>query len=383
MDTESSAQVAKPTVLLVEDDVVLSRLMGTLLDGAGYRSVTIADHDEITHAIDRFDPRCVILDGEVGRTGRSRSWDDAAAIRRDHPELPVLMFTADADALAEERAGTSPRSREAGFVGVVPKPFIVDEFLATLQSAVQGAGPRAADAVAVFTDPSGPSMADWTKTDFFTTAIHELKTPLTVISGQLQRARRLMTNDPERGRGAMDLALAQITRMDRLIHGLQDYTRLESAALSLEVVSFDVRDAVAAAILRHEHGEIPRFRFHHSQGSAVVVRADPSRIAQILDNLLSNALKYSPAGTPVELSLTISGGAAHVHVEDHGIGVPADERDRLFTPYFRTRRTRDIPGSGLGLHISRRFAQQHGGRLWLERSSDAGSTFALALPLAA
>jgi signal transduction histidine kinase len=381
MDTEQREREARPAVLLVEDDVVLSKLMGTLVDGAGYRSVTIADHDEIGHAIDRFNPKCVILDGEVGRTGRSRSWNDAAAIRRDHPELPVLMFTADVDALAEERAGTSPRSREAGFVGAVPKPFIVEEFLATLQRAVQGVSPPAADAVTIFPDPSGPSAADWAKSDFFTTAIHELKTPLTVISGQLQRARRFMTTDPERGRGAMDLALEQIARMERLIHGLQDYGRLESAALSLEVVAFDIRDAVAAAILRHEHDELPRLRFHRPAASALV-RGDPGRVAQILDNLLSNAHKYSPPRAPIELSVTISGGAAHVRVEDHGVGVPADERDRLFTPYFRTRRTRDIPGSGLGLHVSRRFAEQHGGRLWLDRSNDAGSTFVLALPLA-
>jgi signal transduction histidine kinase len=381
MDTEQREREARPAVLLVEDDVMLSKLMGTLVDGAGYRSVTIADHDEIGHAIDRFNPKCVILDGEVGRTGRSRSWNDAAAIRRDHPELPVLMFTADVDALAEERAGTSPRSREAGFVGAVPKPFIVEEFLATLQRAVQGVSPPAADAVTIFPDPSGPSAADWAKSDFFTTAIHELKTPLTVISGQLQRARRFLTTDPERGRGAMDLALEQIARMERLIHGLQDYGRLESAALSLEVVAFDIRDAVAAAILRHEHDEIPRLRFHRPAASALV-RGDPGRVAQILDNLLSNALKYSPPRAPIELSVTISGGAAHVRVEDHGVGVPADERDRLFTPYFRTRRTRDIPGSGLGLHVSRRFAEQHAGRLWLDRSNDAGSTFVLALPLA-
>ena len=77
-----SIDLAATPALLVEDDVVLSKLVATLLADAGYRSVTIANHDQIAGAIDRFDPRCVILDGEVGRTGRSRSWQDAAAIRR-------------------------------------------------------------------------------------------------------------------------------------------------------------------------------------------------------------------------------------------------------------------------------------------------------------
>jgi signal transduction histidine kinase len=379
--TERTDKTARPAVLLVEDDVLLSKLMSTLVDGAGYRSVTIADHDEIGDAIQRFDPKCVILDGEVGRTGRSRSWEDAAAIRRDHPALPVLMFTADADALAEERAGTSSRSREAGFVGVVPKPFIVEEFLATLNSAVRGTGSATADALRIFPDPRGPSAAEWAKTDFFSTAIHELKTPLTTISGQMQLARRLMTKDPGRGRAAVDLAMLQIERMDRLILGLQDYLRLKANALSLDVVTFDLSGAVRDAIVRHEHDEMLRFRFDRPN-SPVQIRGDRQRIAQILDNLLYNALKYSAPGAPIDVRVTAQGTDAQVHVADHGLGVPENELDRLFTPYFRTTRTRDIPGTGLGLYISRRLAQQHGGRLWLDSSSELGSTFALALPLA-
>ena len=373
--------LAVGTVLLVEDDAVLGKIMATLLDGAGYRSVTIADHDHIAAAIDRYDPKCVILDGEVGRTGRSRSWDDAAAIRRSHPTLPVLMFTADADAVAEEREGTSTRSRDAGFVGVVPKPFVVEEFLATLKSAVQGPPSAGSDAVVIFPDPSRQPALEWAKADFFSAAVHELKTPLTTISGQMQLARKVMTKDPERGRASMDLAFTQIARMTRLITELQDHVRLESTALSLEVVTFDLCDAVADAIARHEHEETLRFTCDRPDGGARV-RGDPERIAQILDNLLNNAIKYSAAGTPIEVSVTTVGTEVRVRVQDHGVGVPADERDRLFTPYYRTSRTRGVPGSGLGLHISRRLAEQHGGRLWLDGGGETGSVFVLALPLA-
>jgi signal transduction histidine kinase len=373
------ARAARPSVLVVEDDVVLSKLMTTLLDDAGYRSVTIADHAQIGDAIDRFNPKCVILDGEVGRTGRSRSWDDAAAIRRNHPSLPVLMFTADHDALAEERTGTSQRSRAAGFVGSVPKPFVVDEFLATLRSALQR--PESAVAVAIFPSLTGPSAADWAKTDIFSTAVHELKTPLTTISGQMQRARKLMANDVERAHAAMDVALQQVERMTRLIAGLQDYLRLKSNALSLELVTLDLCEAAADAIVRHEYDGTARFGFE-CPDEGVRVRGDPARIAQILDNLFNNALKYSPAGTPIRITVTTNHGEAELRVEDRGVGVAAEERDRLFAPYYRTLRTRGVPGSGLGLHISRLLATQHGGRLWLDSSGDVGSTFALALPLA-
>lgn len=381
MSTQPSDRAIAPSVLLVEDDIVLSGLVTTLVEEAGYHAVTITDHDQIGDAINRFDPRCVILDGEVGQTGQSRSWDDAAAIRRDHPSLPVLMFTADAAAIAEERVGTSPRSRDAGFVGAVPKPFIVEEFLATLERAVQGAPPVGPDAVAIFPDPSSLSATEWAKRDFFSTSIHELKAPLTTISAQLQRARKLMTSDPERGRTALELALQQVRRMDRLIRELQDAVRLRSNAMSLEVVTFDLRDAVAQAIVRHEHEETARFRFDRPE-SDVRVSGDVGRIAQILDNLLSNAVKYSPPGAPIDIAVTTMSGEARVRVLDHGVGVAANERGLLFTPYFRTQRTRDIRGSGLGLHISRRLAEQHSGRLWLDESGDAGTAFVLALPLA-
>ena len=116
-------------VLVVEDDPALSKLVSGLLDEAGYRSVTIADHALIGAAVDRWEPRLVILDGEIVGTGEARSWDDAVAIRRAHPELPVVMFSADGTALAEAREGTSARSRAASFAGIVGKPFVVEEFL--------------------------------------------------------------------------------------------------------------------------------------------------------------------------------------------------------------------------------------------------------------
>jgi two-component system sensor histidine kinase VicK len=99
-------------------------------------------------------------------------------------------------------------------------------------------------------------------------------------------------------------------------------------------------------------------------------------------NLLDNALKYSAPGSAVDVSLTIVGNEAQIRVADQGVGVPDDERDRIFAPFYRTSRTRDIPGTGLGLHISRRISEQHHGRLWLESSGSAGTSFVLALPLA-
>ncbi len=377
-----------PTVLVVEDDPELSQLVSGLLDGAGYHPVTIADHDDIKAAVDRWQPRCVILDGELVPKGQERSWDDAIAIRRAHPKLPVLMFTADAAALAEALDGTSGRSRAAGFAGVVAKPFVVDQFLDTVRSAVEAPAASAASAAAaddrilaitLFPEVGSRPSEDAAQVAFLSTVVHELRTPLTSISGLIQLARRNTLGDPK-ALGALDRALVQVARMDRLIAELLDRSRIAAGALTLELVSFDLSAVVAEVVALHELGETPQITFASTR--RIPVRGDAIRVAQIVGNLVTNALKYGPAGSPVEVSLRVSGGEALVIVEDRGVGVPADEQSRLFEPFYRSTRARSTPGTGLGLHISRRLAERHGGRLWLERSTEAGSVFALALPIA-
>ena len=365
-------------VLVVEDDIALSDLVAGLLAHAGYRPITIADHSQIAGAVDKWKPGCVILDGEIKTTGESRTWVDAAAIRRAHPTLPVVMFTADTAALAEMRAGRSDRSHAAGFVGSVSKPFVVEEFLATVRAAVEA--PASEASISVFPDV-GRLVADWPETDLFGTIVHELRAPLTVILGQVQLARRHVADDADRSRLAMDGAVAQVDRMDVLITQLLDHARLASNGLSLDVVELDLVAQVAETIATHEYGTRPQIALERPV-APVRVFGDPARIAQILDNLIGNAQKYSSTESQIWVSVRTIGAEAQVRVRDQGVGVPQDERALLFTPFYRTSVTRTTRGTGLGLHISKRLAERHGGRLWLEESSTAGSTFALALPFA-
>ncbi|MGH2378612.1 MAG: histidine kinase dimerization/phospho-acceptor domain-containing protein, partial [Candidatus Limnocylindria bacterium] len=322
-----------PTVLLVEDDRELSRLVSGLLGGAGYHPVTIADHDDIAAAVDRWRPRCVILDGELVPQGQERSWDDAIAIRRAHPDLPVLMFTADAAALAEAIDGTSGRSRAAGFAGVVEKPFVVDEFLATVRDVVEG--PQVASAataatgddrilaITLFPEAGASQAEDAAQVALLSTVVHELRTPLTSISGQIQLAQRNILLDPEVQRIALGRALAQVARMDRLISELLDRSRIAAGALTLEIGIFDLSAVVAEVVSHHEVGETPRISFEPTKAQ-VRVRGDAVRVAQIVGNLMTNALKYAPAGSQVSVALGVVGSEALILVEDRGVGIPAD-----------------------------------------------------------
>jgi two-component system phosphate regulon sensor histidine kinase PhoR len=222
--------------------------------------------------------------------------------------------------------------------------------------------------------PSAPAM------DLLATTVHELRSPLTSISGQVQLARRFVERDPAREREALNLALAQVTRMDRLLDELVDLSSVTAAAVTLEHIFFDVRDVVTDAIARHETDDEPRVTVE-LPGERVEVSGDPVKIGRVVDNLLDNAIKYSPAGSRIDVALSVIGSDVQVRVIDRGVGIPTDAADRLFSAYFRSSRTKSLPGTGLGLHISRRVAEQHGGMLWLESSTEAGSTFVLALPL--
>lgn len=378
----------KPWVLLVEDEPTLTTLVGSLLDEAGYEHVSISDHAQISGAIERWKPRCVILDSDPGSAGHERSWADAAEIRRAHPELPVLMFTADPAAMAEARAGKTPRSRAAGYAGVLDKPFLVVEFLATLKHAVdapQSAAMRdgkgiGAEAISVFPDLGGPASTDWSSADTFAMAAHELRSPLTAIDGQAQLAQRHLKTDPARTAESLARIREQTRRLDRMLDDLLDHSRASAGIFTLEVVTFDLAIVIASTIGLRSEEEAARITF--DEDGPVRVRADPDRIEQIMANLLDNAVKFSAAGSAIEVSLIARGADAEVRVTDRGVGVPEAEQDRLFTTLFRTSRTADVAGTGLGLYISRRIAEQHRGRLRLESSSEKGSTFVLTLPLA-
>lgn len=389
-DLQQREREGQPTVLLIEDDPRLGQLVSEVLAAAGYVPVAITDHGQIGAAVDRWRPKCVILDGALLPTGQGRSWGEASAIRQAHPHLPVVMFTGDAAALAEARAGTSGRSRAAGFAGVVGKPFVISEFLATVRGAVDStdtsrtARRSHADdgmlAIAMFPHAVSPAAEDPAVAGFFNAVVHELRTPLTVISSQIQVARRYQ-DEPERQQVALDRALVQIARMDRLISDLLDRSRVRGGGLALEIVAFDLCALVADVIAQHERGDCAQFRFRRVRPD-IRVHGDPFRVAQIVGNLVNNAMRYGSPGSPIELTLDVVDAEALLLIEDHGVGVPAEEQDRIFETYYRSTRTRSVPGTGLGLNISRILAERHGGRLWLERSSDTGSVFALALPLA-
>ena len=223
------------------------------------------------------------------------------------------------------------------------------------------------------------------QSDFLNMAAHELRTPLSVIAGYVSMMEDgTLGTAPREWKLPLDTLRIKTAELESLISELLIASRLEAGTVPFQAASVELREAAFAAIERLE----PRASLlgarlvHHFPDEPVRVLADPEQLGRVLDNLLNNALSYS--SDPPRITVTVEGGAQpRVVVRDRGRGVPASERQKIFDRFYRVDdpAVRHVPGTGLGLYISRQLATRMGGDLVLERSSPGrGSTFALTLP---
>lgn len=229
--------------------------------------------------------------------------------------------------------------------------------------------------------------ADDAKNKLIGMAAHELRGPLTVLLSGLQFLEDVRPPDPDPDvRQTLIDMHSSVDRMRRLVQDLLDITHASTRNLSLDLGACDlesiVDDAVAATRGPAAAKQIVVNRVRIARVAPVM--ADAQRLRQVVDNYLSNAIKFSPAGSQIDVDVTIAGGMVRVAVSDAGPGVPARERDRLFRPFSRTsvRPTAGEPSTGLGLAIVARIITTHGGDVGMQSGARGGSEFWFCLPVA-
>ena len=224
---------------------------------------------------------------------------------------------------------------------------------------------------------------DRLKDDFVAMVSHELRTPLTSILGYLELLRDDAGEPMEDREEYLHVIGRNAHRLLSLVGDLLFVARVDAGGLQLEIdevaVSTLARESVEAQRPRADAGDVT---LRLSESDPGPVQGDRARLGQLLDNLVSNAIKFTPPGGWVELRVLSENGRVVIEVADTGMGIPADEQARLFEPFFRasTATAGAIQGTGLGLTIARAIVDAHGGSIGVESEEGAGTTFRVELP---
>jgi signal transduction histidine kinase len=218
---------------------------------------------------------------------------------------------------------------------------------------------------------------------FLAGVAHDLRNPLSALKMSTALADPGRADvSPERIQKMLALMRRQVARLDRMVGDLLDATHIEAGKLELQLEERDARELARGVVELYQATGPSHELILTLPEKPVLLRCDGTRIEQVLNNLVSNALKYSPAGTRVEVTVLREGEEALFSVSDQGIGISQEEQRHLFVPFQRTHGARArAQGAGLGLSVARRIVEAHGGHIDVDSRPGEGSLFQVRLPL--
>jgi two-component system phosphate regulon sensor histidine kinase PhoR len=238
-------------------------------------------------------------------------------------------------------------------------------------------GPRPGQTLMFLTDITELRHLGKVRQEFVANLVHELKTPIT----SLRLAAESLQGDPppkDRHRFA-ERVVKEADLLTKIIDNLRQLGEIEAKSMAIEATQFDLGELVRESVVRlgldrPVNTDIP---------AALAITTDRPKLVQALDNLLDNAAKFSPPGTPIDVRAEIVGDEVRVSVRDRGPGISPEHWSRVFERFYKVDRARprEAGGFGLGLAITKHLVQVLGGRIWTEAAVDGGQVFTIALPL--
>jgi two-component system phosphate regulon sensor histidine kinase PhoR len=289
--------------------------------------------------------------------------------------IPALQ-----DAIDSAMRGDRPITREIDLGGDADQ--VIRASLAPIREAGESRG-----VVGVFHDVTELKRLERVRKEFVANVSHELRTPLTAIKGYAETLRDGALNDPRQAAEFVQVIDRHADRLRTMIEELLDLSAIEHGKVRPEIVPVAILDAVQQAV-----GVIRGMAEEKNQTIAIdipagtpEVLADRQRLPQVIINLLDNAVKFTPVGGRIEIAAGRRGDKLVLAVADTGIGIPRAEQGRIFERFYRVEASRDRRegGTGLGLAIARHLVQAMGGTIEVESHEGKGTTFRVALPLAA
>jgi len=420
-----------PRVLIVDDEESVTVTMAAILEMDGYSVATALRADDALTQIEAEEFDLVLTDL---RLDDFDGMDVLAAARRKSPETVGIVLTGYASlesavkalregaydymlkpADVEELRATVARGIERRKLGEQLRARVADLESAnrTINELNEGLQGRVAQATAELrarvrdldearselqTSYEKLQELDKLKSQFLSIASHELKTPITAMSGFVQIAVRRIKRRLGAGRPTetdwkkeeetlleqLEVVQRQTSKLARLVDELLDVSRIESGRLELRVSDVDLPELVAEVMRRHQlMATKHELRLNYDPERKLGVRGDRDHLEQVLNNLIGNAMKYSPDGGAIDVTLTRAGEQeVEFMVTDHGIGIHPAELMRVFGLFYRSpdRLARDVGGMGLGLYITKEIVDRHNGRIWADSEVGKGTAFHVALP---
>jgi signal transduction histidine kinase len=365
----------KPTVLVVDDLPETRQLMKATLCAGGFEVMVAPDGSDALRLLESVLPDVVVLDAYMGDLSGLEICQRLRSSARTRVVPVILMSSlADRDVVAKSFA--------AGAVDFLAKPFRGEELCARV--AVHAELNRARREL----EESHARLAELNaaKDQMFGVAAHDLRGPLTAILGFADHA----LNAPDHPEAALERHALEVVRrearqMNHYLEQLLDLNALERGGVSMRPRVIDLREMVCAAVDRHMPCALQKniaLRKEPAVEPRLHVRADPNFLRQILDNYVSNALKFTPLGGSVRVRVAARDGEAHVTVSDNGPGLTGEDMACAFKRFARlsARPTAGEKSTGLGLAICRALTARMGGRVWCGNQPGGGACFGFALP---
>jgi two-component system sensor histidine kinase VicK len=319
-----------------------------------------------------------------------------AAGRRLLDLLPAAGADASGRTVGAQADGGGFRAAELPLVRALAGEVIVEEdevlenpathrpvFLRSSAAPIRDGNGSIAGAVVVARDVTEVVDLDRLKDQFIRVAAHELKTPAAILKGY---ALTLMRNDENlspSSRRMLEAIDRGAERLNRIVEDLVDVSQAFLDVLQLSPSTVPLDELVRATVAEVPVSNLHRIAVRDGAGP-LTVRADPVRTRQALRILLDNAIKYSPSGGTIEVTMSADAEQARVSVRDRGVGIPTEGQERIFRLFYRahTDTAHDYGGMGIGLYMAREIIKRQGGHIWFESREGEGSTFSFTLPLA-
>ena len=368
-----AAGLAKSLILVVDDISKNLQVVGTLLRREGYRIVPATSGAQALERVRAETPDLILLDLMMpdmdGLEVCRRLKADALTL-----PIPVIFLT------ASNEMEHLVQGFEVGAVDYVTKPFNPPELLARVRTHLELKHAR--DTIVRYGQEL--SRLNEEKNEFMGIAAHDLRSPL----GTIQGFSNLLLDDPEMGREEREDFTRRIsdtaTRMSEMVQNLLDANRIERGEMKLNLAPTELSAPLSGVVEAYRPRAAAKQQSVHLQNETppVTVLVDPSVLVQVLENLVSNAVKYSPPGKDIFLRLKKLPGAVRCEVQDEGPGLSAEDQKKLFGKFARlsAKPTGGEHATGLGLSIVKKMVEAMNGQVWCESEPGRGALFIVQFP---